>query len=157
MQSVAKGDLALDEIETEDAETKKEEQQKDQQQDQAFAPLLKKIQTILNEKIKEVRLSHRLTSSPACLVRDQNALGPQMEKLLKAAGQTVTETKPILELNPTHDIIRQLLTQQDEQRLEEWTQILFEQSLLAEGSALSDPAQFVQRMNKLWLEIVNKG
>jgi len=100
-----------------------------------------------------VRLSHRLTASPACLVRDQDALGPQMERLLKAAGQQVSEVKPILELNPDHAIIRKLRQGLDDNRLQEWTQILFEQALLAEGSSLPDPAAFVQRINKLWMEL----
>jgi molecular chaperone HtpG len=154
LQSVAKGDLSLDEIVEEDAETKKEEEKKDQAQQQAFDGLLKKIKTILDDQVKEVRLSHRLTTSPACLVRDQNALGPQMERLLKAAGQAVTEVKPVLELNPEHTIIRKLHDGMDDAKLNEWTQILFEQALLAEGSALPDPAAFVQRINKLWVEIV---
>ena len=85
LQSVAKGDLQLDEI-TEDAKDKKEDEKKEHEQQQEFDALLKQIKTILDADVKEVRLSHRLTSSPACLVRDQNALGPQMERLLKAAG-----------------------------------------------------------------------
>jgi molecular chaperone HtpG len=152
LQSVAKGDLALDDIVSEDAETKKQEEQKDEQQLAIYADLLSKIKNILDSKVKEVRLSHRLTSSPVCLVRDQNALGPQMERLLKAAGQEVPDVKPILELNPEHGIIRQLQTETDAERLSEWTQILYEQALLAEGSALPDPAAFVKRMNQLWLE-----
>jgi len=101
-----------------------------------------------------VKLSHRLTESPVCLVRDQNALGPQMERMLKAAGQEVAEAKPVLELNPDHTIIRKMVSGIDEQRLNEWTNILYEQALLAEGSALQDPAAFVQRVNKLWMEII---
>lgn len=154
LQSVAKGDLQLDEIIEETPEEKKAEEQKEQAQQKEYDDLLKKIQTILADKIKEVRLSHRLTSSPACLVRDENALGPQMERLLKAAGQQVTEVKPIFEINPEHTIIRKLQTGLDEERMREWTNILFEQALLAEGSALQDPAAFVQRVNKLWMEIL---
>lgn len=153
LQSVAKGDLGLDELIAEDPEAKKAEEQKEQEQQKEFDDLLKKMQDILKDDVKEVRLSHRLTSSPTCLVRDQDALGPQMERLLKAAGQQVTEVKPILELNPEHTIIRKLHTGVDEERLREWTRILFEQALLAEGSSLSDPAAFVQRVNKLWMEM----
>lgn len=152
LQSVAKGDLPLDEITAEDSTIKKEEEQKEHEQQQEFDALLKKIKSVLDDKIKEVRLSHRLTTSPVCLVRDQHALGPQMERLLKAAGQPVTEAKPILELNPDHRIIRKLCEEMDENQLNEWTQILFEQALLAEGSSLPDPALFVQRINKLWME-----
>jgi len=153
LQSVAKGDLQLDEIITEDPATKKAEEKKEHDQQQEFDVLLKKIKTILDDKVKEVRLSHRLTLSPVCLVRDQHALGPQMERLLKATGQSVTEVKPVLELNPEHTIIRKLHEELDEERLKEWTQILYDQALLAEGSLLPDPAAFVQRINKLWMEM----
>lgn len=152
-QSVAKGDLQLDEIVTEDAETKKQEEKKDHEQQQEFDALLKQIKTILDDKVNEVRLSHRLTTSPACLVRDQNALGPQMERLLKAAGQQVTEAKPILEINPEHTLVRKLHDGLEEDKLKEWTHILYDQALLAEGGSLSDPAAFVQRLNKLWIEL----
>ncbi len=153
LQSVAKGDLGLDEIE-DNTQDKSEEEKKDKAHQAEFESLLKKIKTILEKEVKEVRLSHRLTTSPACLVRDQNALGPQMERLLKAAGQAVTESKPSLELNPEHMIIRKLQASTDEAKLEEWTKILFEQALLAEGSALPDPASFVARINKLWMEMI---
>lgn len=153
LQSVAKGDLELDDIVTEDSAAKKEEEKKEKAQQKEFDSLLTKIKTVLDDTVKEVRLSHRLTTSPACLVRDQNALGPQMERLLKAAGQQVTEVKPILELNPEHKIILRLREGLDEERFKEWTHILYEQALLAEGSSLPDPAGFVQRLNKLWIEI----
>jgi molecular chaperone HtpG len=153
LQSVAKGDLQLDEIITEDASTKEEEKKVEQKQQQEFDGLLKKSKTILGDNVKDVRLSHRLTSSPVCLVRDQNAMGPQMERLLKAAGQAVTEVKPVLELNPEHKIIRRLREEQNEERLKEWIEILYDQALLAEGSHLEDPALFVQRINKLWVDM----
>jgi molecular chaperone HtpG len=153
LQSVAKGDLQLDEITSENAETKQQEEKKEHEQKQEFDALLKQIKTILNGKVNDVRLSHRLTTSPACLVREQNALGPQMERLLKAAGQPVTETHPILEINPDHTLIRKLHDEKNEARLNEWTQILFDQALLAEGSPIPDPAGFVNRLNKLWIEL----
>jgi molecular chaperone HtpG len=151
LQSVAKGDLSLNEIVTEDEETKKVEEKKEHEQQQQFEPILKKIQTVLTEQVKEVRLSHRLTTSPACLVRDQHALGPQMERLLKAAGQQVTEVKPILEINPEHALILKMQHLKDEE-LNDWTKILYEQALLAEGSTLPDPAAFVQRINNIWMK-----
>jgi molecular chaperone HtpG len=152
LQSAAKGDLELDELQAETPQVKDEEKKKDEKNQQEYESLLKQIQTILADKVKEVKLSHRLTESPACLVRDQHALGPQMERLLKAAGQPVSEVKPVLELNPDHAIIRKLATGLSEERLAEWTTILYEQALLAEGSALQDPASFVRRVNKLWME-----
>tara|TARA_R110000868_G_scaffold323928_8_gene584859 strand:- start:720 stop:2633 length:1914 start_codon:yes stop_codon:yes gene_type:complete len=154
MQSAAKGELALDELQDESIAEKEEDKKKDEQNQQEYEALLKQIQTILADKVKEVKLSHRLTESPACLVRDDHAMGPQMERLLKAAGQAVTEAKPILELNPDHAIIKKLASGLPEDRLSEWTQILYEQAMLAEGSALQDPASFVRRVNKLWIEIV---
>lgn len=156
LQSVAKGDLQLDEIIEEDASQKKEEEKKDETQKASYEELIKKMQTILESKVKEVRLSHRLTSSPVCLVRDQTSLGPQMERLLKAAGQAVTEVKPILELNPDHTIIEKMRAGLADEMLKEWTEILFEQALLAEGSNLPDPAQFVKRINNLWMETITK-
>lgn len=152
LQSVAKGDLALDELINETPEQKQEEAKKDETQKQQFADLIKKIQANLDDRVKEVRLSHRLINSPACLVRDQNALGPQMERLLKAAGQAVSESKVILEINPEHAIITRLNLEQDDKRLQEWVTILYEQALLAEGGSLPDPAAFVKRMNDLWVE-----
>lgn len=154
LQSVAKGDLGLDELITKDEETKKEEEKKEHDQKQLFESLLKKMQTFLEDSVKEVRLSHRLTESPACLIRDQDAMGPQMERLLKAAGQTITPVKPILELNPEHRIIQKMQAGLEESQLKEWTHLLYEQALLAEGSSLTDPAAFVQRMNKLWMNFV---
>ena len=154
LQSAAKGDLALDELKEESAQNIEEEKKKDEKNQQELEPLLKKMQTLLVDNVKEVKLSHRLTESPACLVRDENALGPQMERLLKAAGQPVAEAKPILELNPDHAIIRKLASGISDDRLNEWTHILYEQALLAEGSTLQDPASFVRRVNKLWMEIV---
>ena len=154
LQSAAKGDLELDELMAESPQEKAADKAKDEKNQQQFEPLLKQIQTILADRIKDVKLSHRLTESPACLVRDEHAMGPQMERLLKAAGQQVAEVKPNLELNPDHAIIRKLASGVDESRLAEWTEILFEQALLAEGSSLQDPAAFVKRVNKLWIEIV---
>ena len=143
--------MQLDEIVAEESKSKQEEQ-KEKTEQKELDVLLKKIQAILNDKVKEVRLSHRLTTSPVCLVRDQDALGPQMERMLKAVGQPVAEVKPIFELNPDHSIIHKL-EKIEEDRLQEWTHILYEQALLAEGSAFPDPAAFVQRMNKLWMEM----
>jgi molecular chaperone HtpG len=152
-QSVAKGDLQLDEIKTEDAETKKQEEQKEHEQQLEFDALIKKMKDLLKDEVSDVRLSHRLTTSPVCLVREQNALGPQMERLLKAAGQPVTESKPIFEMNPEHAIVRKLRDSQDEAKLNEWTHILYDQALLAEGSQIPDPAAFVNRLNQLWMEL----
>ncbi len=154
LQSVAKGDLELDEI-SQTPEKAAEEKQQEEKQQTTYQELLQTVKTVLDDKVKEVRLSHRLTSSPVCLVRDQNALGPQMERLLKSAGQTIDPAKPILELNPDHPIIKKLNSGLPEETLKEWTTILFDQALLSEGSPLPDPAGYVQRVNQLWLGILN--
>jgi len=149
LQSVAKGDLSPEELsETTDAQS---EDQK-HEQEQTFAALITEMKAMLGDKIKEVRLSKRLTTSPSCLVRDQSAMGPQMERLLKAAGQPIAEVKPILELNPDHVIIQKLKDSADHDKLADWTHLLYDQALLAEGGNITDPAAFVQRMNKLWLQ-----
>ena len=152
-QSVSKGDLQLDEIAGVDTKTEKQKEE-DKTQEQAFSDLLNKMKTLLAHEVKEVRLSHRLTSSPACLVRDESALGAQMERLLKAAGQPVEVVKPILELNPEHKLISHLQEEKDEKRLNDWIHILFDQAILAEGGHLTDPAAFVERVNQLWMEMM---
>jgi molecular chaperone HtpG len=152
LQSVAKGDLSLDEIEPETEAQKEKEKEKETEQHKQFDGLIAKMQGLLSAQVKEVRLSHRLTSSPVCLVRDQNAMGAQMERLLKAAGQPIDVAKPILEINAEHAIIREMNTV-DDAKLAEWSTLLYEQALLSEGSALPDPAAFVHRMNKLWIGI----
>ncbi len=140
LQSVAKGDLDLGESAAE--ETKTEEQE-------SFKSLLESFKTHLGDQVKEVRLSHRLTESPACLVSDEGALSGNLERMLKAAGQNVPSAKPILEINPKHPLIERLQHETDAQKLSEWSQMLFDQSLLAEGGQLQDPATFVKRLNQL--------
>ncbi len=150
LQSVAKGDIDLAEI------SKKEEKPavSEEKQKQEFAEVLKQVKSVLGDKIKEVRLSHRLTSSPSCLVADAADMGLQLQRLLKAAGQEVTESKPIFELNPEHELVQKLsLERNNTTRFDEWTHILFDQAVLAEGGQLKDPAAFVQRMNKLLLAL----
>lgn len=151
LQSVMKGDLSLDEI-TENADKDKLKQE-DEKTKQDFEPLLKHIKEILGDKVKEIRISHRLTTSPVCLVREQTDMGPQLERLLKSVGQEVAEVKPILEINPEHKLIERLNNEKDESHFNEWANLLYEQAILSEGGQLKDPAAFVQRMNKLWLEM----
>ncbi len=143
--SVAKGDLdlaklggAAPKIETPDGE--------------ALKPLLEAMKTALGERVKEVRVSHRLTESPACLVVEEGALSGNLERMLKAAGQNVPSSKPILEINPDHRLVLRLKLETDAQRIADWSTLLFEQSLLAEGGQLEDPASFVKRLNQLMLQ-----
>ncbi len=154
-QSVAKGDVSLDEIANTDHQEKEELQKKDEKFKSDFDDVIKHIKTVLGDQVKDVRLSHRLTSSPACLVVDEQDMGSQLHRLLKAAGQDVHDVKPIFELNPEHKLVNHLRNEKDNQRFEEWTHILFDQAMLAEGGQLKDPAVFVQRMNNLLLELAN--
>ncbi|MHB1332528.1 MAG: molecular chaperone HtpG [Sulfuriferula sp.] len=147
LQSVAKGDLDL-------ANLANEEEKKEQAQEaDAFKDLTDKIKDSLGEQVKEVRITHRLTTSPACLVAGEHDMGGNLERLLKAAGQNVPDSKPILEINPKHALVQRLKDQTDSDKFSDWTAILFDQSLLAEGGQLEDPAAFVRRLNELWLTI----
>lgn len=147
LQSVTRGDLDIDKFAAK-SDTAEEKQIADD-----FANVIKQMQDVLGEKIKLVRLSQRLTDSPACLVADEADMGIHLQKLLQAAGQNFPKSKPILEINPEHPLIVKLKNEQDDQRFSEWSQIIFDQALLAEGSQLEDPAGFVKRLNTLMLEI----
>lgn len=153
LQSVAKGDVKLDELIHEDKKEQEELKKKEETLKSELDEVLKKIKNVLQEEIKEVRISHRLTNSPACLVADDNDMGIQMQRLLKAAGQFVAESKPIFEINPEHKLIQKLRDETNEIVFNEWTHILFDQAVLAEGGQLKDPASFVQRINKLLLDL----
>ncbi len=148
LQSVMKGDLSLDEISA--SEDKEQLKQEDEKTKQTLEPLLKQLKEVLGDQVKDIRISHRLTTSPACLVREQNDMGPQLERLLKSVGQEVAEVKPILEINPQHKLIEKLESEKNKNDFQDWTKLLYEQAVLAEGGQLKDPAAFVQRMNKLW-------
>lgn len=143
LQSVAKGTLDLDKIET-------EEEKKDQETAQdEYKELLERIKTTLGDKVNEVRISQRLTDSPACLVVDEYALSGHLERLMREAGQHVPMSKPHLELNTDHPLVQRLKGQSDDERFQDWTHLLFDQALLAEGGQLEDPASFVRRLNGL--------
>lgn len=146
LQSVAKGDLDLGSLED---EQEKEEQKK---VENTFESMVKQVEETLKDKIKSARISHRLTDSPACIVADQNDMSSHMQRLLQAAGQAMPMGKPIFELNPTHPLINQLKDEADDERFSEWVHILFDQSVLAEGGQLQDPATFVKRLNKMLLQ-----
>lgn len=106
------------------------------------------------ERVKDVRVTHRLTDSPACLVADEHDLGGNLARLLKAAGQKVPDSQPILEINPDHPVVQRL--KYEEKRFDDWSAVLFDQALLAEGGQLEDPASFVRRVNALMLEMGGK-
>ena len=145
LQSVAKGGLDLGVLE--DA-AEKAEQEKESGE---FKELLEKIQASLGERVKEVRVTHRLTDSPACLVADDHDIGGNLARILKAAGQSAPAGKPILEINPKHPVVQRLKSESE--RFDDWAAVLFDQAMLAEGGSLDDPAGFVRRINQLMLEL----
>jgi Molecular chaperone, HSP90 family len=110
-----------------------------------FKKTLTAMQKILDNQVKEVKISNRLSESPSCLVADENEMGGNMERIMASLGQDVPETKPILEINPTHPLVKKLKTKVDE----DLVRVLFDQAVLSEGGQLKDPAEFVKRMNKL--------
>jgi molecular chaperone HtpG len=144
LTSVAKGGLDLGQL-ADEAEKKEQEST-----EKEFKVLLEKMKTALSEKAKDVRVTFRLTDSPACLVADENELSGNLLRMLKAAGQEAPSTKPILEINPDHPLVLKL--KHDDSAFDEWANLLFDQALLAEGGHLSDPASFVKRMNKMLLD-----
>lgn len=143
LQSVAKGGLDLGSLED---ESEKEEREKETN---AYQELTDKMKETLGEQVKDVRITFRLTESPACLVADTFDMGGNLERLLKSAGQKIQHAKPILEINPHHPMVQRLKTEVD--NFDDWSQILFDQALLAEGGQLEDPAAFVKRLNELLL------
>ncbi len=145
LKSVSKGELDIGALEDE------EEKQQAKEAMGEYQDLIERIKKSLDQRVKEVRVTHRLTVSPACLVVDERDLGMNLERLLKAMGQEVTGTSPILEINPEHPIIRRLKTEQAGPRFDDWARILFDQSLLSEGGKLEDPAGFVHRLNEMFL------
>ncbi len=145
LSSVAKGGLDLGALE-DAAEKQAQEKQADE-----FKPLTERIKASLGDKVKEVRITHRLTDSPACLVADEHDMSGNLARLLKAAGQKAPNSQPILEINPTHPVVTRL--QAESTHFDDWTAVLFDQAMLAEGGQLDDPAGFVKRINQLMLEM----
>ena len=141
--SVAKGEVDLGELEDKQDKEKGEEANKD------YQDLLTKMKQSLGDKVKEVRISNRLTDSPSCLVVEEHDMAVSMQKLLKQAGHSLPDIQPILEINPDHVLVTRLKGQTDDQRFDDWTQILFDQAMLSEGGQLEDPVGFVKRMNEL--------
>ncbi|MFZ3086437.1 MAG: molecular chaperone HtpG [Methylotenera sp.] len=143
LQSIAKGDLDLGKLES---DTEKEIQKKIEEEAKT---LVEKIKQTLGTQVKDVRVTHRLTDSPACLVSDAQDLSGNLARILKAAGQNAPETKPILEINPSHKLVKRLEAETAEDVFADLVHVLFDQALLAEGGTLEDPASFVKRMNSL--------
>ena len=143
LTSVAKGDLDLGSL------TDVSEKEKQKEAEKEFVDLLDRMKKVLSEKAKDVRLTFRLTDSPACLVADENELSGNLLRMLKAAGQPAPDSKPILEINTSHPLVKKV--QSTSVDFEEWAHTLFDQALIAEGGQLSDPGSFVKRINHLLL------
>ena len=141
LASVARGDLDLGTLADE------EEKKAAEAEASELKDVIERVKTALGDRVKDVRVTHRLTDSPACLIADENDMSANLARLLKAAGQNVPGAKPILELNPSHRVVQRLKGEAD--RFDDWALLLFEQSLLAEGGQLDDPAGFVKRVNSL--------
>ncbi len=149
LQSVAKGELDI--LDDEEAADKTDAEQEDEKQ--AFDKIIERIKTALGEKVKEVRTTKRLTASPACLVMDENDMGAHLQRMMQAAGQDVSMFKPILEINAKHPLVTKLSNETDDDKFKQWSTILFEQALLAEGGQLEDPGSFVRQLNEILVEM----
>ncbi len=146
LKSIAKGALDLDDFSTEAGKKANEDKAKD------LESLTEKMRELLGEKVSSVRVSHRLTDSPACLVADESDLGGNLERILQSMGQAAPEAKPIMEVNPDHPLINQL--NPEHHQLGDWTQVLFDQAALSEGAPLTEPAAYVQKVNELLTKAV---
>ncbi|WP_057832224.1 molecular chaperone HtpG [Colwellia sp. TT2012] len=147
LQSVTHGGLDLGDMD--DAETKEAQEKLEKEYDS----VVKRIKVCLEGKVKEVKLSQRLTDSPACIVADDNDMTSQMAKLMASVGQEVPDTLPIFEINGEHDLIKHIADEQDDDKFGQWVEVLFDQAMLAERGSLKDPASFVSRLNKLMLSL----
>ncbi|MBU2784823.1 MAG: molecular chaperone HtpG [Acidithiobacillus ferriphilus] len=147
LASVAKGALDLGAIETE------EERKSQAETEKGAEGLVERIKNALGERVEAVRVSHRLTSSPACIVLGERDMALYMQQLLKQAGHEVSSTKPVLEINPTHPMLARIEGEKDDIRFAEWSALLLDQAILAEGGQLEDPAGFVARINQLMLAL----
>lgn len=139
LQSISKGKVELGDESTDQIK----------EQEKTLEPLINHIKKVLNERVKDVLVTNRLTDSPACIIADEQDMGLEMQRILQSAGQQVPTSKPIFEINPEHALIKRLHDIQDDTQFELWVTMLFEQAVLAEGGQLDNPADFVNRVNKL--------
>lgn len=147
--SIAKGELDLGEISGE--EDKKAQEKKEKEAEK----LVERIGNVLEDKVESVRVSHRLTASPACIVLSEHEMALYMQHLMKQAGHELPATQPVLEINPDHTLVRRMEEETAEDRFADWAWILFDQAILAEGGQLEDPAAFVNRLNRMISEITS--
>jgi len=147
LQSVTRGGLDLGDMEDE------ESKQAQEKLEQEFDSVVSRIKTALDGKVKDVKLSQRLTDSPACIVTDEHDMSSQMMKLMQSVGQDVPESLPIFEINAEHELVKHVADETDDEQFKQWTEVLFDQATLAERGSLKDPASFVGRLNKLMLSL----
>ena len=145
-QSVVKADLDLGEVD-EETKAKQEEAEK------SFESITERMKSVLGDEVKDVRVSHRLTNTPSCIVSDGQDMTSQMIKLMEAAGQPVPQTKFIFEYNPEHTLVKHLAEEQDDARFEKWVDVLYRQAQLSERGSIEDPAGFINKMNELMLDL----
>jgi len=148
LQSITHGALDLGDLEDEESKNALKEAEKQ------VSGLAERVKAALGDKVKDVKFTHRLTDSPACIVADQNGMTTQMIKLMQAAGQPVPDAQYHFELNPDHQLVKLLADVQDEEQFTQWTEVLFDQAALSEQGSLKDPASFVQNLNKLLINLV---
>ena len=154
--SVMKGELDLGDV-ARGEDASEDEADGDGAGDADHAPVLEKFREALSERVKEVRATRRLSTSPACLVSEEHELGRHLERILDAAGQKIDATRPILEINPGHPMVARLAAEADPERCKDWVSLIFDQALLSEGGKLEDPAAFVRRMNALIVTLAQGG
>jgi molecular chaperone HtpG len=147
LQSISKGAIDLSKLED---EQEKEERRKSADEVQG---LLDRLKDLLDEQVKEIRITSRLTTSPACLVVDEYGMDPSLQRLLHSSGQDFPRPKPILEINPTHPLIHKMKEEPNEQKLRDLAYILYDQSVLSRGDQLENPIQFVNRLNLLLTQL----
>ena len=147
LQSVTRGGLDLGDMD--DEETKQAQEKLEQE----FDTVVTRIKASLEGKVKDVKLSQRLTDSPACIVADEHDMSSQMMKLMQSVGQEVPDSLPIFEINAEHELVKHVADETDDEKFGQWTEVLFEQAMLAERGSLKDPASFVARLNKLMLSL----
>lgn len=148
--SVTRGDLNLGDMDNEDDKKAQEETEK------AFAGTVERFEKALGDAVKSVRVTHRLTDSPACIVTDEHDMSTQMAKLMEAAGQKVPETKYIFEVNPEHALVKRIADESDEARFAEWADLLLQQATLAERGSLKDPGSYVRKLNAMMLALTEQ-
>ncbi|NMH61362.1 molecular chaperone HtpG [Alteromonas ponticola] len=146
-QSIAKGNLDLGDLD--DEETKKAQEEAEKQ----IEGVLERAKTALGDKVEDVKFTHRLTDSPACIVADEHGMSTQMVKLMQAAGQQVPDVKYHFELNPEHQLVKMLSDLQDEQMFKQWVEVLYDQAALSEQGSLKDPSSFVRKLNTLLMNL----